>query len=789
MNKMQKLTCAKVLKVIFYLLGFPLLMLFVAKDSMIFFNEGAFSETAKNGITAALVLWAGFTLLQIGLYLVLKKQQAVRTIILVILAVALMLAPIAGLDIRNEKELDKIRTEYSDKGVKVENYSLQKQWFNALSANKRESGYAYKLNERVDNVIRTYGLSEYYPKMYRERTQLNTAVAYYQVGGLDGEMIKVTGDNIDGLFDSLKAQSPYAYNPNGLLYDGYIFGVENALELLIKYNEYAKLTVYRRSSTYIGTEKYADAFKEGCYVLKDGAYVTMKAAGEAFCKQPGTIYYEKLSIADAYKAMVKDIKDSETNSSKYESDAWYNYFNDNTEILDTRTGKMTNYSTLRIEEDNYRLTDSRLNAVLGTLFEYLGMNPAINKLLNGLNLDGIIGLVNALLQENGADLTSGDIGNVVSQLLYGYNNGKGGETTGLAYPVQYLFGNLNLSDKNVFKSTGETAYEYDDEGHLVYEVDASGNTTDIPKLTGKTGTVYVITYSDSGKKNPDGTPILNATVNRAEFDTTKMSPLPEKAADIKTGTVYTTGDIFKEVKLNANYSAYVENLEKNKNPNTAALVDIIKSLQPALGLVGGLLNLNDIIGGLVSGLDVSAILAKIAPDLDLNAILTQILSKIDLTGVTVEGVQKLLDTVLGELSFYSHPLLKKCWQSDFVSDTDKALATTAGTTVDMSDYAWVKYTCEDFGITSGCALAAKGGLLTGKTIGNGTSADAAISLADCYQLQADIAYQPEMYPLLAARRYFSIWAGILAMSIFLSTYFHNKERLYAYEIALNGGEY
>ena len=205
MNKMQKLTCAKVLKVIFYLLGFPLLMLFVAKDSMIFFNEGAFSETAKNGITAALVLWAGFTLLQIGLYLVLKKQQAVRTIILVILAVALMLAPVAGLDIRNEKELDKIRTEYSDKGVKVENYSLQKQWFNALSADKRESGYAYKLNERVDNVIRTYGLSEYYPKMYRERTQLNTAVAYYQVGGLDGEMIKVTGDNIDGLFDSLQS--------------------------------------------------------------------------------------------------------------------------------------------------------------------------------------------------------------------------------------------------------------------------------------------------------------------------------------------------------------------------------------------------------------------------------------------------------------------------------------------------------------------------------------------------------------------------------------------------------
>lgn len=767
MNKMQKLTCAKVLKVIFYLLGFPLLMLFVAKDSMIFFNEGAFSETAKNGITAALVLWAGFTLLQIGLYLVLKKQQAVRTIILVILAVALMLAPVAGLDIRNEKELDKIRTEYSDKGVKVENYSLQKQWFNALSADKRESGYAYKLNERVDNVIRTYGLSEYYPKMYRERTQLNTAVAYFQVGGLDGEMIKVTGDNIDGLFDSLQSQSPYAYNPNGLLYDGYIFGVENALELLIKYNEYAKLTVYRPTKYTVAD--YAEAFSAGCYVIKDGAYVTMKAAGETFSKQPGTIYYESLSIADAYKKMVSEIEESATNASAYESDAWYNYTNDITEILDTRTGKMTNYSTLRTEEDNYRLTDSRLNAVLGTLFEYLGMNPAINKLLDSLKAQQLLDLVNSLLQENGADLSSGDIGNVVSQLLYGYNNGKGGETTGLALPAQYLFGNLDFTSKEVYKSTGKNAFKV---GALADEV------------------VYVTTYTDTGEDNDDGTPVLTAKITREAFDNATMKQLPKTSAEIVPEQKYTTGDTYAKTDLGTAYTAYKTKLESdNKNPNTAALVDIIKSLQPALGLVGGLLNLNDIIGGLVPGLDVAGILKAIAPDLDLNAILTQILGKIDLTGVTVEGVQKLLDTVLGELSFYSHPLLKKCWQSDFVSDTDKALATTAGTTVDMSDYAWVKYTCEDFGITSGCALAAKGGLLTGKTIGNGTSADAAISLADCYQLQADIAYQPDMYPLLAARRYFSIWAGILAMSIFLSTYFHNKEKLYAYEIALNGGEY
>ena len=98
MTKLQKLTCARVMKVIFYLLGFPLLLLCVAKDSMLFFNQDVFSETAKNGITAVFLIWVGLALVQIGLYFVMKKQQALRTIILIILAVALMIAPVAGLD-------------------------------------------------------------------------------------------------------------------------------------------------------------------------------------------------------------------------------------------------------------------------------------------------------------------------------------------------------------------------------------------------------------------------------------------------------------------------------------------------------------------------------------------------------------------------------------------------------------------------------------------------------------------------------------------------------------------
>lgn len=70
--------------------------------------------------------------------------------------------------------------------------------------------------------------------------------------------------------------------------------------------------------------------------------------------------------------MVSEIEASATNASAYASDAWYNYTNDITEILDTRSGEMTTYSKLRIEEDNYRLTDSRLNAVLARCLNISG---------------------------------------------------------------------------------------------------------------------------------------------------------------------------------------------------------------------------------------------------------------------------------------------------------------------------------------------------------------------------------------------------------------------------------
>ena len=488
--------------------------------------------------------------------------------------------------------------------------------------------------------------------------------------------------------------------------------------------------------------------------------------------ETATVFYEKLTIADAYSKMVKEINASATDPTAYDSDAWYNYVNDVTDILDTRTGENVKYSTLKTEADNYVLTSDRLNDVLRTLFEYLGKNPGLNDLIDQLNFDGILKLVNLLLKEDNANVNSGEIGNTITQLLYGWNNGKGGSTTGLALPAQYLFGNLNLSGSKAKTEVGLLG-------------DGTNGTISPGTAESNQYYVFVGTYTD----NPEDPSKPIFTLSYELYDQAKhvVGEFDETAI----GESRFDGTFYKEEDLADIYESYKTNLEaNNEHPATAALVDIIKSLQPALGLVGGLLNISDMIGGLVPGLDLATLLPKIGVTSEvLDSVVNEVLGKIDLSGLTVEDVQGILDSILGELSFYQHPLLKKCWQSDFVSETDKALDTTAGTKVDMSDYAWIKYACEDFGITNGCALAARGGLLTGKTIGNGTSADEAMSLTELYQLKADLSYKTEMYPLLAARRYMTMWAGVLALSIFFTAYFYNKERLYAYELVLDGGEY
>lgn len=653
MNKMQKLTCARVLKVIFYLLGFPLLLLLTAKDSMIFFDVTVFERTAKTGIAVIFVMWLAFTLIQLGLYLVMKKQQALRTVILVILAVVLMLAPVAVLDKNAEKQLNDIEAKYESQGVGVEAYNLQKQWFVSLSATGSRSG---SLINKIEDFVRVYNLKGFNPKTYRSLTQLNVKPYYVT---RDGKRYESKDIGFGELID--QGLNPVAYNPNGMLYDGYIFGVETAVDLLIEYNEFKQLSITRPAGT-LGTEVTEEDALANKYKIKiettkeDGTvsvtYATYNPEKHTTGNDPSKIrfdgkFYEFLNADQALAKAVTTAEDSE---------AWLAY---------TSTD---DYKAKKAEADKYVLTEERLNEVLLTLFEYIGKSPGLNDLIKGINADGLI----AMLGNLGINIGGTELGAILG---------------GLRNPAKFLLGDL-------------------------------------------------ITISD-----------------------------PENAAA---------------------YEAYKTEILLKDYPAVEALTDLLKGLQPILPMLGGLLSgtIVDAIKGLLP-IDLSIVGLT---DAKLTVIATDLLNKvldpatgIDLGALTSDNVLALLMSIVSEISFYQHPELKMVWDGQFMTDADKELG--------LDRYAWVKYHCEKFGITSGCVLATSSGLLTGKSLGNDTPSDKAYGLGSLYQLKADLEYKPALYPKLAARRYMAMWAGVLAMSIFLTAYCFSKEQKLLYELTTTGGEY
>lgn len=775
MNDTQKLTFARVLKIIFYLLGFPLLLLFVAKDSMIFFNEDVFSETARTGITAVFLIWAAVALIQGGLYLLMRRQRGVRTLIIAVLSATLLLAPVAGMDARLSKKLDDVNEKYKDNlSEELPVYAMQKQWFNNLSDKK---GYTYNLLKDVDNFIRVYGLQEYYPHVYRTRSQVSRAAEYVMVGD---KKISVKGKEASKVFDEHLAESPYLYSENGLLYEGYIFGVQNAIDQLIEYNGYLGSKVYRKlpadaELTDAAGKNRKDIFKKG-----DDGYVNVKNPyGEERNK-----YYELLPVEDALKKLIAEQESAE-------SGKWFDY---------TQTPE---YQNFKKEQDNYVITQKRLSEVLSTLFGYIGQADGLTTLIGGLNLGAILKLVPSLIKPDATNLNAGDIGNVIVQLLYGGNDGKGGETTGLALPGKYLFHTIRLSGKTRDSFFGE----YNPETNRVETDDDSLTLTQARtrQVNGDSLYVYVMEYT---VEDDNGTTNIKDDVLKPVLTCEKYSDAvggsrpavrypdefnPQENADHRGKRYYGDRFYFKE-DLSAAFETYKEKLETDfTEPATAALVDLLRSLNPAIPLLGGLLSgdaVMGLVGGIMPGLDLAAVLNDVLDPAALNKVVADLMGGLDLSKLRMETVQGLLDGILSEVSFYYHPKLHTCWQPDYIPDADKALDTPAGEKINLGKYAENKYTCEQFGITGGCVLAVKpgGGLLTGKTLGAGAAASDAFGKDRLYKLAAEIEFAQEAYPLLAARRYMVIWAGVIVISVYMTMYYARKEEQLFLSLTKGGEE-
>lgn len=227
MKEKLKIDFLKALRIAFYICGFPLMLILIFKDSIPFINEHVFASSKLNGFWIAFGIWLLISIVQIVLHYV-SKKKIVSLIATMIATMVLLLLPMQIFDASKSKYIDNLQNSITNENVTVENYKKQTQWFVTLS--DKES-YTDNLLERVRTFENTYNLGNtYFPKVYRSITQMQTKAVDKRGNILSDKDI-----------EKIQKSGGYVYNPNGLLYDGYIFGVKEALDLIDEYNKFQQI--------------------------------------------------------------------------------------------------------------------------------------------------------------------------------------------------------------------------------------------------------------------------------------------------------------------------------------------------------------------------------------------------------------------------------------------------------------------------------------------------------------------------------------------------------------------
>ncbi len=210
MDKLKrKYSFYRILKTISYLMGFPLLVLMVLICSFPIAGGVAFGKSGWYGVLAVVVIWAATTLFQIGFSLIVKGQKA-RIAFILAISMVLVIGGAVGFDIYASKKIADVQEDYKQYDVDIKDYNYQINWFSPLTSDKK--GLAEKFNGRVSNFIDTYNI-KFKSKNY---------------GDVNTDLSEIVYNEEDDAY----------YSQNGMLADGYIFGIKKAMDILITYNEF-----------------------------------------------------------------------------------------------------------------------------------------------------------------------------------------------------------------------------------------------------------------------------------------------------------------------------------------------------------------------------------------------------------------------------------------------------------------------------------------------------------------------------------------------------------------------
>lgn len=207
----------RVLKTISYLLGLPLFVVVVFVASIPFMNADAFGETKYYGLIIAAGIWLVSIVLQIIISLITKSFTA-RTLFMVIVTLIFTVGGSIFCDYYLNGKIEEINENevYASHEVELDGIRYQAGWVITWTGNKASLTDEYV--GEIGKFCSIYNIN-YKSQLY---------------GGTDDDGNDI---NPDGSIVTYVKEDDAYYSPNGLYADGYVFGVKQALKVIIDYNQ------------------------------------------------------------------------------------------------------------------------------------------------------------------------------------------------------------------------------------------------------------------------------------------------------------------------------------------------------------------------------------------------------------------------------------------------------------------------------------------------------------------------------------------------------------------------
>lgn len=769
--------------------------------------ESYITAPALYGMWVAFGLWAIISIVHIILSKTVKNQR-VRAFAVIATCLVVMLVTGFVMDAVFEAKIENIAADalaqYGE-GVTVADYKTQLSYYRHLTSSSASKSETLKLIEQVNLLKNAYNVEmeginkggvsgniankpvTYATVIYEDpdtkKCEVGVDIGFKLDAKTGGYVLNVSDDgkNIisggDGKIGKEEEQIiRLAPNENGELvingkvYSHYWYKMKNykiyddesnsgvATPIYVWYNKdmMPTGTVYE-NGTVVDTEttdgRYGTALYNQNGQISDGWVFSLDNVLNILAD-----YYEAQKIVendDNEAAVQKAMQDAIA----LKKDYYTNYASDYEKAL---------YSQETYYENRFQLTTGRLDELIAAVGALLGDNHLFDLLLkpsqSGDSM-AIEDVVNGILSEDAIssilsvaginkDSIADKLSPILKSLATGLPLGAPSETIRKMFSVP--------SDRVINDMFLVLAYKNDSYDHLYVALitdDGTGNKDDNGK--------YIPSTDWSKKVSEGGNVLLDV-----DFDDVLI-----KEADEDGNPEY----VFDIDHLNDFLNKLIDSLllpadGKKKKELVFDLFDSVLNgtVQTIVNLVGGLvgdIKINDVTvdGVNYKELSIGGTAIRLVEywdtgkkDEEDNSTLYEAHACLDISSL-------LLNLVEG-LYYYQSPVIKPWWE--FVSTTNNGVVDNVK--VAVQKYYRAEYAGKTYGSMIGSAL-------IGDTLGSGTypAALGLTSLDAVRQLQVDLSYKPEMYPLFGVRDMIMFFTGFVVLFYYLSFVCAEKEREYA----------